>query len=298
MDPFNMVKSISTILLLAAPFLTQASDIFVADLTPKGQLYQLENSRNITARSGYDNQPMFNKDGSGLYYTAMFTQGDQQQTDSLFYNFADKSRTNITNTPKFSEYSPTPINDETALSMIFVDETGSQKLWQTDIKTGEQTPINLSIEPVGYHAWGKNKDLLLFVLGDEMMLQYATDAKQQQAEVITKNIGRSLRYNQTKDFFTFSKGKEEQTLYRFDAATKAITPLLALPKGSQYYTWLDQDTVISASGSNIYYWHYEPQLKTAKWQLLADVTKDCPTSVSRLAVAPNQSKLAFVCEEK
>lgn len=293
-----MVKPLSTLLLLASPFLSQASDIFVSDLTPSGKIYQLNNTKNITNRAGYDNQPMFNKDGSGVFYTAMFTEDDKQQTDSMYYAFADNKTTNITNTPKYSEYSPTPINDETALSMIFVDETGSQKLWQTNIKTGHQTPINLSIEPVGYHAWGKNNDLLLFVLGDEMMLQYATTPNQTSAEIITKNIGRSLRYNQDKDFFTFTKGIEQQTLYRFDVATKAINKLIKLPADSQYYTWLDKDTVIAASGRNIYYWHYQDTPEQNGWQLLANVAAQCSTSVSRLATAPNQSKLAFVCEEK
>ena len=292
-----MVKPLSTLLLLASPFISHASDIFISDLTPSAKVYQLNNTRNITNRVGYDNQPMFNKDGSGVFYTAMFKQGEGQQTDSMYYSFADKKTINITNTKNYSEYSPTPINNETALSMIFVDETGSQKLWQTDIKTGRQTPINLSIEPVGYHAWGKDNDLLLFVLGDEMMLQYATSPAQQSAEVITKNIGRSLRYNKDKDFFTFTKGTKQQTLYRFDASTKTISELIPLPADSQYYTWLDQDTVISASGSNIYYWHYQDTSKNNNWQLLANVKEQCPTGVSRLATAPNQSRLAFVCEE-
>ena len=293
-----MVKPLSALLLLVSPFISQASDIFVANLTPTAELYKLSEIANITNRVGYDNQPMFNSDASRLYYTAMFQQGEQQQTDSMYFNFNNGQTINVTNTPKFSEYSPTPIANETALSMIFVDETGSQKLWQTDIKTGKQTPINLTIEPVGYHAWGKDNDLLLFVLGDEMMLQYTKDPKVEKAELITKNIGRSLRYNKDKDFFTFSKGKDKQTLYRFDSATKAISKLLPLPNDSQYYTWLDDNIVISASGNKIYYWRYEDKTSNPNWQLFADVSEYCKTSVSRLAAAPNQSKLAFVCEEK
>lgn len=297
-----MVKrnSILTVTLLLTPLLSQASDIFVTKLSSKDNQITLSTSENITKRKGYDNQPMFNSDGSGLFYTAMFTKGESRQTDSMYYSFGSKTTKNITNTENYSEYSPTPFNKDNKLSMIFVDETGSQKLWQTDIKTGKQSPINSSIEPVGYHVWGKNNDLLLFVLGEQMMLQYLAEPEQPKAELITKNIGRSLRYNQSKDLFTFTKGKEQQVLHSFDAATKKVTELARLPNGSAYYTWLNDDTVLSASGSSIYYWNYSANNNenSKNWQLLANLSSSCDTEITRLAVAPDQSKLAFVCEEK
>ena len=304
MDPDNMIKQLSALLLAATPLLSQASDIMVADIHNNQGVITLSKSKNITARKGYDNQPMFNTNGSGLFYTAMFEQGDKSQTDSMFYSFSTGETSNITNTPNYSEYSPTPIDNDSALSMIFVDETGSQKLWQTNIKTGQQTPINLSIEPVGYHAWGKNGELLLFVLGEEMMLQYATQANQKQAEVITKNIGRSLRYNKQRDIFTFSKSAskddEKQVLHQFDAKTKQIKRLIPLPNQSQYYTWLNADTLLSANGNQLMAWKFSTNntSNASEWQLLADLSKECPTSITRLAVANDQSKLAYVCEEQ
>lgn len=297
-----MVKrySVLTISLLLSPFISQASDIFVTELTTNNGQTTLSNSKNITQRKGYDNQPMFNSDSSGLFYTAMFTNGEHSQTDSMYYSFSSGLSKNITNTNNYSEYSPTPIDNDSKLSMIFVDESGSQKLWQTNIATGEQSPINSTIEPVGYHAWGKNDELLLFVLGEEMMLQYLAKPSLQQADIIAKNIGRSLRYNKTKDLFTFTKGKEQQVLHTFNANTKEVTKLTVLPKGSAYYTWLNDNTVLSASGSNIYYWHYDPEHNNtaSNWQLLANLANTCSTEISRLAVAPDQTKLAFVCEQK
>lgn len=284
--------------LLFGAFIAQASDIFIADLAVSKQAIELSNISNITNRQGYDNQPHFDSKSEGLYYTAMYGSGDSAQTDSIYYSLASGLHRNITKTENSSEYSPTPINNDTELSMIFVDESGSQKLWRTDIASGKQRPINLEIEPVGYHAWGKDNDLLLFVLGDEMMLQYATSAQQSKAQLITTNIGRSLRYHNKGDFFTFSKGNEQQTLHKFEPATKAVTALIALPKQSQYYTWLNADTVISASGSKIYFWHYHSDKPAKNWQAFADVSAHCATSVSRLAVAPDQKKLAFVCEDK
>jgi len=295
-------SSLLAALTLLTPFITQASDIFVTDLTVSKDKISLGKVKNITHRQGYDNQPMFSEDNDGLFYTAMFEQGDKQQTDTMYYSFNSGDTKNITNTPHYSEYSPTPIDNGKALSMIFVDETGSQKLWQTDVNSGKQTPINLSIEPVGYHAWGKDNDLLLFVLGEEMMLQYAKDAKQPKAKIITKNIGRSLRYNPTRDIFTFSKSSSptdsKQVLHQFDAGSNKIKSLIPLPENSQYYTWLNANIVISAKGNQLMAWHYDSSKAYQKddWQLLADLSSSCKTLISRLAVAKDQSKLAFVCE--
>lgn len=297
-----MVKYYSTLTIgmLLSPLIAQASDIFITELSVNNGNIQLSNSINITKRPGYDNQPMFNSDSSGLFYTAMFSKGEHSQTDSMYYSFHSGITQNITNTEKYSEYSPTPIDNDSKLSMIFVDESGSQKLWQTDIVTGKQTPINTSIEPVGYHAWGKNKELLLFVLGEQMMLQYLAKPTQSKAELITTNIGRSLRYNKSKDLFTFTKGKDQQVLHSFNANTKQVTELVTLPANSDYYTWLNDDTLLSASGTSIYYWHYNLNKngQTNIWQPLANLSKTCDTKISRLAVAPDQSKLAYVCEQK
>lgn len=297
-----MLKPISFLITsaLTIPFLSQASDIYVAELTPNKKFVNVKPAVNITKRPGYDNQPMFNSTGSGLYYTSMLPQGDIEQTDTMYYSFLSKGTTNITNTPKFSEYSPTPIENDSYLSMIFVDETGSQKLWKTHIESGKQTPINLDIEPVGYHAWGKGNDLLLFVLGKRMMLQYAKQAEQKSAPVITKDIGRSLRYNSSKDIFTFSKGTKTQVLHSFDANTGKIQRLIPLPTGSDYYTWLNDSMIISAQGNQLMVWPYETSgnAQQINWLPLADLSASCTTQVTRLAVSKQVDKLAFVCEDK
>ena len=295
----KLKTTLITTLLFGACFSPQASEIFVADLKPNKQFVKVGKATNITNRPGYDNQPRFNDSGTGLFYTAMLKGDKAEQTDTLYYSFLSNGTTNITNTPKYSEYSPTPIDNGKNLSMIFVDETGSQKLWKTNIETGKQTPINLDIEPVGYHAWGKGNDLLLFVLGERMMLQYAQKAEQKKAKIITKDIGRSLRYNQTKDLFTFSKGTKQQVLHSFDANTGETKRLIPLPKGSDYYTWLNDTMVISAAGNQLMVWPYENSGKAEQinWLPLADLSGSCQGKVTRLAVSKQVNKLAFVCED-
>lgn len=295
----NKSKLIFTLFLLFST-LTHASDIFVAELTPFNGFVKLSHINNITFRPGYDNQPHFSSNGDGLFFTSMLNNDGKDQTDTMYYSFASKSLKNITNTKNVSEYSPTPIYGDAALSMIIVEPDGVQRLWQTQIKTKAQTLINKTLKPIGYHAWGKNSDLVLFVLGEKMTLQYIETPDQSETKIIDEDIGRSLRYNKSKDIFTYTKGTERQTLHVFNPLRQSKQNLLPLPGKSEYYTWLNDNQVISASGTTIYIWNYDNsgQAKEHDWMPLADLSQYCSTEITRLAVDNQQQKLAFVCEEE
>src|SRR5688500_20299299 len=59
--------------LLAAPLAAQAppgTDIFLMPLTMTAGSLTTGAPRNMTARTGYDNQPFFSPDGRGTYYTS------------------------------------------------------------------------------------------------------------------------------------------------------------------------------------------------------------------------------------
>ena len=302
-----MNKNILWSLALLLAFQAQSTEIYISDISNNGNMLSLHNVKNVTKRAGYDNQPSFSRDNQGVYFTAMFTdkQTGVQQADIMFYDSKLGTSINVTKTPKISEYSPTNIKNIRALSMIIVEPDGTQRLWKTELNANnhkvEQTLINQNIKPVGYHAWGKNNDLLLFVLGDTdanepMTLQYISSPNQTKGKLIDEDIGRSLHFNQTLELFSYSKQKgEQQILHSFDPKTSETKSLTPLPNNNQDYTWLNDQTVISASGSVIYQWRYD---QSQTWQVFADLTKQCSTQISRLAVNYDQTKLAFVCDEE
>ena len=272
------------------------TDLFVADINHEAGNAKLVGVKNITQRSGYDNQPKFAPDNRGLYYTAMFqVTAEQFQTDAMLYDLELGTTTNISQTWETSEYSPTPINNGEGLSFIKVEPDGTQRLWSLDIATRQQTIINSKIKPVGYHAWGKQEALALFVLGEPMTLQYIQTPTQAKGQVVADNIGRSIRYNERHDLFSYSFGDKQQTLAVYFPGTGKTQALLPLPNNAEYYTWLNDDTVLSADGSKIMRWDYKGG--SSGWQLFADASQHCQTKISRLAVSQDQKKLAFVCDE-
>ncbi len=153
--------------------------------------------------------------------------------------------------------------------------------------------LNRYIKPVGYFVWGKHQDLLMFVLDEPMKLKYASHYTHKSAITVDTNIGRSLRYNKKHDWFTYSKGDEEQqVIWQYDQNFSQTKKLIALPERSQYYTWLDSETIITAKGSMLFTW----QLGTEqKWRKFADLSSHCQFGISRIAATSN--KLATVCNE-
>ncbi|NMR27881.1 hypothetical protein HH219_20480 [Pseudoalteromonas sp. NEC-BIFX-2020_015] len=260
------------------------SEILLADVNTE---YGLQVSR-ITDGDVYNNQPLLTK--SGIYFTKEVQNNEQSQTELVFYNFADQQTTNLTNTA-VSEYSPTLTPDGSALSAIVVEANGKQKLWQYPFdKNVAPRRIFEWVEPVGYHAWGINNDVVMFILGKPHTLQY-THVAAAKPEVVASDIGRTLTFNKQLGAYTFNYTKQQQQwLASFDAKQNQVTDLFRLPKSVQDYTFKGADTVIYAVDNRVYQRNLsEPEIVS----LWLDLTPYCETKITRMSYLNNQ--LAFVC---
>lgn len=276
----------------------QGTDIFIADLRFEQQQYHLANIQQVTTRKGYDNQPYFLPDNSGLLYTAMLaTDSGDYQTDSFFYSFSSKQHTNLTNS-SVSEYSPLLLGDGKQFSAVVVEADNKQRLWAYPYQSTAEVIRLEDVEPVGYHAWGNAGDLAMFVLGEPSTLQFK-QGKSGEISVVATNIGRSLRYIPERNHFSFTQLLDDGLwwLSEFDAATLAVTHLVSLPKQVDYYTWIDSETAVVAINQQLHLWTISKANQPQAWTAWADVSSVCQTTVSRLAVNQSKDKLAFVCNE-
>lgn len=289
------MKLISSLLFVAAgTFFTShvnaampKSEILLADFdTP----YGMKVSR-ITDSKSYNNQPFLVD--SGLYYThEVIAETGQSQTDIVFYNFATKTSVNITNTA-VSEYSPTLMPNQQALSAIVVEEDGKQKLWQYPL-ANEQTASRIFewIEPVGYHAWGAENDLIMFILGEPHTLQY-TNIAAAKPRVIAADIGRTLVFDKHTNSYLFSYNKDNQHwVARFAPQTEEVSDLFRLPDSVQDFALIDQNTLAYAVNNRIYKRSLTEPEVVSQW---LDLRRFCEGSISRLNYKHN--KLAFVCNK-
>ena len=289
------MKLISSLLFVAAgTFFTShvhaampKSEILLAELdTP----YGMQVSR-VTDDKAYNNQPFLVD--TGLYYThEVVDENGQSQTDIAFYDFTSKSSVNITNTP-VSEYSPTLMPNQQALSAIVVEADGKQKLWQYPLaEESVASRVFEWIEPVGYHAWGADEDLIMFILGEPHTLQY-THVAAAKPRVIAGDIGRTLIFDKHTNSYLFSYNKNNQHwVARFMPQTEEVSDLFRLPESVQDFALIDKDTVAYAVNNRVHKRSLTEPEVVSQW---LDLRRFCEGSISRLNY--KQSKLAFVCNK-
>jgi WD40-like Beta Propeller Repeat len=267
-----------------------ATDIYVANLRVVDRKVTLGAPVNVTARPGYDNQPFFLPDGRAFLYTSI---REDSQADIYRYDFKTKTSVRVTATRE-SEYSPTPLPDGEGFSVVRVEADSTQRLWAFDADGTHPRLVLDSIKPVGYHAWGNDHTLVLFVLGKPATLQIA-DARSpaKPGEVIARDIGRSLQRIPGRQAVSFVQRDSVagNWLDAVDVGTHAITKLAKTPAGADFFVWTSDGIVLTASGTTLYQWDSQ---RGGEWQTVADFAAAGLSNMTRLAVSPRGDRLAIV----
>ncbi|MFT4937246.1 MAG: hypothetical protein ACI88A_000260 [Paraglaciecola sp.] len=279
---------------------TTGHDVYIADLAVKNTLLQVSNISALTDRPEYDNQPFFLADGETLLITSAIVAQGQEQTDSFLYQLAGGKPRNITNS-EFSEYSPTLMPNGIDISVIKVIGD-KQKLWRYALqndRSEKALPSELlkDVDPVGYHAWIDQTQVMLFVLGEPHSLQLA-NIETQSSRVIDSNIGPSLYKIPGTDLMSYTATKDEGDnplweLKSFDPKTQKIAVLSQLPDGAYYYGWSGDGKTIAAQGSVLKQWDFKRPGKD--WRTFADLSETCPKGITRLTTNAQNTRIAVVC---
>ena len=265
-----------------------ATDIFLFEL---GDLDAWEPAPpvNITDRDGYDNQPSFLPDGSGLLYTSI----REGQADVYRYSLADGSTHQVTDTPE-SEYSPTPTPWDRAFTTVRVESDGSQRLWRFPLEAGEPWLVLEDVQPVGYHTWLSSYTVALFVLGDPPTLELVylgTKTPRRLAD----SIGRSLHMVPENGHLSFvRKVGERWFIDAFDPWIEKEYKLVKTRPGSEDFTWTADGRILMGEGSKLYSYRHGPRAKLDPWVEVADFETFGVRDVTRLDLSPDERHLAVV----
>ena len=272
--------------LLAAPLAVRAqapsTDIFL--LSVDGD--SIGEPRRVTDRDGYDNQPKFLDDGSGLLYSS---QRDDGSTDILLFDLETGESAVLVATPE-SEYSPTPIPGRAAISVVRDYGDLKQQLWAFPLADGEPELLLPDVNPIGYHAWADEQSLILFVLGDVTTLQ-AARVGPGSGKVLGETPGRALaRIPDSHEMSFVDKSTEPWQLTAIDVVSGARRPLLATLEDREDYAWSPDGAAWMGDDSRLYRWR--PGEKS--WQPVADLDSVGIYGITRLAFSPDGSRLALV----
>ena len=243
---------------------------------------------NITNNPGYDNQPQFLADSSGLLFAS---QRDGVQTDIYKYEIATKKTTRVTNTPE-NEYSPTITPD----GRMFTTVRGvEQRLWRFNADGSDAGLAYAHKGLIGYHAWLSPTRIGTFILGADgapSTLQLI-DLPTGSADVIASNIGRSLHTRPGKGTLSFvdKSDKDVWAIKELDPATRKISTVTIALDDSEDMAWTPKGAIVMGAGSKLYAWI---PAEGDRWIPLADFKKFGITAITRVAVSPDGKWIAIV----
>jgi len=264
-----------------------SSEVFLVPLAGQGATLAAGTPRNITNRPGYDNQPAFSRDGRSVYFTST---REDAQADIYRFDIAGNTTARVTTTAPESEYSAFPTADGRALTVIRVERDSTQRLWRVPLDGKPDQVLFADTKPVGYFAQPTDSTWVLFVLGTPVTMQMGYHGKGR-TEVVGRNIGRSLhRIPGTSRASVVQKGPAPWQVMEFDPATRKFTPLVTLPSGSEDVAWSDGNTLLVGSGSKLLRW----TRGSSGWTEIADYSAAGVRNITRLAVSPDATMLAFV----
>lgn len=266
-----------------------ATDVYLADLRVVQGRVTVGTAVNVTSRPGYDNQPAFLPDGRSILYTSV----RDSQADIYRYDIEQRASRAVTQTRE-SEYSPTPLPDKIGFSVIRVEADSTQRLWAFDLDGTHARLVLDSIKPVGYHAWGDDHTLILFVLGSPATLQIADAAAPgARGEVLARDIGRSLQRIPGRAAVSFLQrdSVDGPSLQQVDVRTRRVTQLIKTPVGAEFFAWTPDGIALTAGGTKLYQW--DPR-RGGTWQEIADLANAGLTSITRLAISAKGDRIAIV----
>ncbi len=241
----------------------------------------------ISSSDRYNNQPMFSPDGRFVYFTTEQTDG---QTDIARYEISSGQLSAINQSPE-SEYSPTPIPGQDALSVIRVEMPDQrQRLWRIPLDGAPATLLMPNVEPVGYHSWIDPNSVAVFILGDSFTLQKA-NIGDQPSEMLADNIGRSLRRHPGTGRILFvDKNTAPWSIASIDTESGDQQVVLPLLPGIEDFEVEARGQYWMGSGSKL----YRSNAANSRWELGADLRVYDIDNITRLASSPDGNYLAIV----
>ena len=269
-------------------FSQPATEVYLFDFIQNDSIFRVENPVNISNNIGYDNQPSFLNDGTGVLFAS--TRFDQ--TDIVLYNLENETKAWLTNTLG-SEYSPIQTPNKKYFTAIYLEKDGTQLLWQYPFNR-KKPKILLENLKVGYHTWFHKKMIVSFVLGDPSTLE-VSNLKFKIKYPIDKNIGRSIHKIPGTELISFISNEHgEPEIYSIspiNSEKKFIAdPLI----DSQDMAWTPDGTMIMGKKDKLF--KLKPGVDK-EWIEFASLEGFELNGITRLVVSPLGNKIVIVVNE-
>ena len=287
---FKLVLNLIVLFNCANIIAQSDTEIFLLDIKFKQDKIEVYNVKKISTNKGYNNQPIFVSNDKIL-----FTSERNLQNDIVQYDSSENSLKYLTNTLT-SEYSPIRYkkNKVTAVSL---DKKGEQYLRIYNIKDNTfKIPFKDKI--VGYYNYSKKikNQIISSVLENNELVLYTSNLKTKEHTYIDNNTGRSI-HNIPKNKFgeeKISYISKKDSIWNINYVdlssykTKTITTTL---NNNEDICWFKDGSILTSNKNNLYIFNSK---LSKDWKLLCSLEEYGITNISRIAINPNNDKLALV----
>lgn len=287
---FKLVLNL-IVLFNCTKFIAQSdSEIFLLDIKFKQDKIEISNVKKISNNKGYNNQPIFVSNDKIL-----FTSERNLQNDIVQYDSSENSLKYLTNTLT-SEYSPIRYK-KNKITAVSLDKKGEQYLRIYDIKDNT-FKIPFTDKIVGYYTYSKQiKNLIISsVLENNELVLYTSNLKTKEHTYVDNNTGRSIhnipkyKFGQEKISYISKKDSIWNINYvdLSNYKTKTITTTL---NNNEDICWFKDGSILTSHKNNLYIFNSK---LSKNWKLLCSLEEYGITNISRIAINPDNDKLALV----
>lgn len=284
--PSALPFSPSALFSQAAP----ATEVFLAPLTISASAVSVGAAVNISNNPGYDNQPSFFPDSTGVIFAS---NRDQKQNDIYRWDIAKKQLVQLTHTAE-NEYSPLVAPD--GKSFVCVHGT-EQSLFRYDLDGGNpRLAYQHGKELIGYHVWITDTQIAAFVLGatGQPNTLQLIDTPTGKSETLASAIGRSLLKRPGGTTVSYVAKVSPQAWYvkTFDPKTRVQSVVVTdMPKSTEDLTWLPDGRFVVGQGQKLLMWTLG-----SSWKEIADLGTSGVSKITRLSASRDGKWLAIVGE--
>ncbi|MCF6349247.1 MAG: hypothetical protein L3J20_13290 [Flavobacteriaceae bacterium] len=266
-----------------------ATEVYLFDLIQNDSVFTVENPVNISKNKGYDNQPSFLNDGTGV----LFASTRDNQTDIVLYNLENQTKAWLTSTLG-NEYSPIQTPYKKHFTAIRLEGDGTQLLWMYPFSR-RKPKVLIENLTVGYHAWYNKNMVVAFVLGDPSTLQ-VSNLKFKIKYPIEKNIGRSIHKIPETDLISYiSLQENEPEIYSINPVNSEKKYIADALIDSQDMVWTPDGTIIMGKENKLF--KLKPGIDK-EWIEFASLESFKLNGITRIAISPLGNKIAIVVDEK
>lgn len=262
-------------------------EVYLADIQFSEMSFSISNLKNISDNLGYDNQPSFLADGSGV----LFSSERGESTDIKLYDIKTKKSTWLTNS-EGGKYSPTVTPDGDHFSSVWLKPDGEQLLWKFPLSCGTPEIIVLN-EVIGYHSWFNESTLYTFVLGENFTFVEFKLGENISRKVLATSPGRSIHKVPGKNEVSFiDKNDSKNWLIKsYNPETKKVGTITSTPSNSEDMFWINSSSFLIGKDNQLMTWKEGHGLSNGTPIFEMDGV------ISRISLSPDRTKIAIVFEQ-